>query len=177
MPHSLTVLLMLLTAGAFAARLWLVVGRATAGLADADERRDTLRAAGIVMQLCLVCNGLGFFGAARIGAVVDGVPDPAALLWDQLAVLAGTAALLELVVRAVREETVLGAESPRLAWIRALTAIVERLLPRFAWAAVGLGTVFGIASGPGIVLFLAGELALMWAFGRLALALGRARRR
>ena len=177
MAHETASLLMFTAAAVLVVRLWRVVGRATAGLPDADERSRILRTAGIIMQGCLVTNGLGFLSSARLLAEADGLSNPPAVVWHQLVVIAGTLSLLELVVRAVREETALEADDPRRAWIRALTAIVERLLPRFWWAAVGLGTVFGIASGPGIVLFLAGELLLMWGIGRVALALDRAQRR
>ena len=170
LSHGQAVTLMFVVAGAFAVRLWVAVGRATEGYSDPEDGRHVLRVAGVVMQLCLVTNGLGFLSTARIPDTFDGSPVPWGVLWDQLAVLVGTASLLELVARAVRDEAELGMEDPGKAWMRALLTITERLLPRFWWAAAGLGVVFGIASGPGVVLFLAVELLLMWVIGRFALA-------
>ena len=54
-----------------------------------------------------------------------------------------------------------------------MVVTAEKLLPRFWWAALGLGVVFGYAAGRGLLLLLAADLTLFWLVGRINLVLLR----
>ena len=78
-----------------------------------------------------------------------------------------------LVVLALQEPAVLREPTPELGAFRAMVVVAEKLLPRFWWAAAGVGVLFGCAAGPGPVLLLAIDLALFWLAGRICLLIRR----
>ena len=86
-------------------------------------------------------------------------------LRSQFSVLAGTASLMGLVVLSLSEPSILKESTPQRGMYRAMMVIVEKLLPRFWWAALGLGIVFGFADR-GATMFLAVELLLSWLIGQ-----------
>ena len=97
------------------------------------------------------------------------------LLVSHLGVLGGIASLMWLVALALQEPAVLEEPAPQLGAYRVMVVVAEKLLPRFWWAVLGFGVVFGYTAGPGPVIFLAAELTLFWLAGRISLFLQRRR--
>ena len=113
---------------------------------------------------CLLGNAMVYSKGALIEWHMQEMPNLSSLFWSQLSVLGGTASLMGLVVLSLSEPSILEETTPQRGMYRAMTIIVEKLLFRFWWAALGLGIVFGFADRGG-TLFLAVELTLMWLMG------------
>jgi len=173
LPHTLVVLSLALMAAGFGVLAHLRTAASVAkGRAGADERLVAVRGTAWIMIGVLLANALAFAKLALIDAEINS-PVPATR-WDLItthgSVLLGTGSLMGLVVLALGQPAVWAEPTPMLASTRLMVVIAERLLPRFWWAAVGLGALFGVAAGVGPVLFLAGELTLFWLVGRISLA-------
>ena len=154
-----------------------VVSKALEDRDDAAEWRQALLSVGWCMIVVLLVNAQWFVKMNlldwEVGSGVRGAR--LELLASHLGVLAGTSLLMSLVARALREPAVLAEPTPVLGAHRAMVVMVEKLLPRFWLAALGVGVVFGFACGRGLVLFMAAELTLCWAIGRVGLAVLRRR--
>jgi len=140
---------------------------------DAAEWRISLVAAGWIMVGIVLVNAQGFvkFNLMDWEVGPEGVRGTwLKLLASHLSVLAGTHSLMWLVARAIRDPAVLREPTPQLAGYRVMVTVAERQLPRFWWAALGLGVVFGYTAGRWLVVFLAADLTLFWAVGRIGLA-------
>lgn len=141
-----------------------IASRVAQEKSDASGWREALVAVAVVAQLILLMNALAFVSHVVIAA--HEMPEEGGLLERQLWLLLGTAGLMALTAAALGDESVREASSPSEAAGAALTAVVERLLVRFWWAAIGVGVVFGVAAR-GVALLLAIELTLVWVVGRV----------
>ena len=147
------------------------------GREDAAQWRGALLGASWIMVLALLVNAQGF---AKMTLMVQTVGTEGRETWLELlgwyvSVVGGTASLMWLVVRALREPVVLREPTPAMGASRVMVVVAEKLLPRFWWAALGLGAVFGYAAGSGPILLLAADLTLFWAVGRISLIVHRRR--
>ncbi|MFC1850513.1 hypothetical protein ACFL27_10010 [candidate division CSSED10-310 bacterium] len=176
MLHYLVMASLFVLAGVY---LWWihhrVVDQVVRGLEDAQEWRKALLRAGWIMILILLVNAQAF---VKMNLLVWEIGNGEAGTWvklltTHLSVLCGTGSLMWLVVLSLREPAVFEEPRPQLGTFRAMVVVTEKLLPRFWWAALGLGTVFGFAAGPGLVIFLAIELTLFWVAGRISLIIQR----
>ena len=174
MSHNSVMCLLLATAAFFIWQAYRVSGRVTRGRENAKEWRHSLMSAATLMIVILLANSTVFAKDAMSEVWrLNQSPTFLDLIGPQLSVVAGTAALMWLVVRSLRHPAVFEEPTPELGMSRTAIAIVENLLPRFWLAGLGLGVAFGFAGGRGLVLFLAVELTLSWAIGRLTLAYTR----
>ena len=177
MHYLLMASLFLVAAG----HLWWIHHRVVAQvLADRDdsaEWRPVLLGAGWIMTLIILLNAQGFMKMNLMDWQINGGESGLwlDLLGSHMSVLAGTWALMWLVVRSLRAPAVVGEPTPMLGACRMMVVTAEQLLPRFRWAALGLGVVFGYAAGRGLVLLLAADLTLFWLAGRISLAVLRRR--
>lgn len=143
----------------------------TAGRPAQDEWISQIFGPAFIMVGALFANALAFMRSAltmrEMDLMADGHWNQADYVlgasWDVIACVMGTGFLMTVVVRALDEDEVFEAEQPRGAGLRAQVIMFRRLLFRHWLAVFGLGTVFGVAAGGGVVLLLAGELTLMWA--------------
>ena len=178
MLHYLLTASLFLVAGG---HLWWihhgVVGQALAEREDSDEWRAALLGASWIMTLTILLNAQGFMKMNLIEWDVNrNASGPwLDLLGSHLSVLAGTWALMWLVVRSLREPVVVREPTPVLGACRMMVVTAEKLLPRCWWAALGLGVLFGYAAGRGLVLLLAADLTLFWLAGRINLLVLRRR--
>lgn len=143
----------------------VVTARArTAGRANAEAIMAGLLRPALPMTLALAGNALavlqGVYAQHEYGS------DPVtrstlSLVFDQIGVLIGTAALMEVVRRAlcIPLDAV---HDPTLIGLRVQIAMYEDLLGRHLLVALGIGALFGVVSGPGLAAFLACELGIMW---------------
>gem|GEM_PF-2218566 len=176
MTHRDVMFLLLATAAFFVWRACRVSSQVTQGREQAREWRYALMSAGTLTIAILLANSMAFAKEAMIAPWMEEQPPTFwELLGPQLSVVAGTASLMWLAVRALRHPSVFEEPTPELGMSRAVLVIVERLLPRFWMAVLGLGVVFGLFGGRGMVMLLAIELTLCWVMGRVLLA--RARRK
>ncbi len=170
MPRWVVVLALFAVAG-FSA--WRAVA---ASKAVPEGERGPLVGQAVVMQLVLLTNAMAFvdwvgiewWSGRHLGPAAS---SPWTLAMNQAALLIGTFGLMELVVQAVDDPRSRpdGAPVPEL-----ILVAVEKLLPRFWLAALGLATIFGVTAR-GVALLLAVELTLMWIAGRGLRAWGRGR--
>jgi hypothetical protein len=58
---------------------------------------------------------------------------------------------------------------PSHAYLYALTGITENMLSRFWLAGLGVVSLFGFIGERGLALFLAAELTIFWAVGKIGL--------
>jgi hypothetical protein len=152
-----------------------VVDQALVSRQDTAEWRRALLAGAWIMIGILTLNAQGYVKMNQIAWEISG-PTPGRgmdLLISHLGVLGGTASLMWLVALALKEPAVLEEPAPQLATYRVMVVVAEKLLPRFWWAALGFGIVFGYTAGPGPIMFLAAELTLFWLMGRISLFLQR----
>lgn len=164
MPRTTVVLLLLAVTGAAWLHCARTAWRIAEGRADGTDWRVGLLGAATLVLLVLLMNAAAFVSWAGIAAWET--PDEGSLLETQLWLLAGTAGLMSLVAAGLADPTVRAAPDPGTAVSRAFTAIVERLLFRFWWAALGLGFLFGVRAR-GVALLLAVELTLVWGVGKI----------
>ena len=175
MHYLLMASLFLVAAG----HLWWIHHRVVAQvLADRDdsaEWRPVLLGAGWIMTLIILLNAQGFMKMNLMDWQINGGESGQwlDLLSSHMSVLVGTWALMWLVVRAMRAPAVVREPTPMLGASRMMVVTAEKLLPRFWWAALGLGVLFGYAAGRGLVLLLAIDLTLFWLAGRISLHLQR----
>jgi uncharacterized membrane protein (Fun14 family) len=148
-----------------------VVGQVVEDLENAKEWRIALLRAGWIMILILLLNAQGFVKMNHLSWEfgLEGDKSLMQLLTTHLSVLVGTGSLMWLVVLALKEPSVLEEPTPQLGTFRTMVVVAEKLLPRFWWAVLGLGTIFGFAAGPGLLLFLAIDLTLFWVAGRICI--------
>lgn len=174
MPHYVIMISMFALAGGF---LWWihhgVVDRVVREKENPAEWRQALLWAGWIMILILLTNAEAF---AKMNLIewefATEVPGTwRRLFFSHLGVLVGTGSLMCLVVRALQDPSVLEETAPLLGTSRAMVVVAEKLLPRFWWAALGLGTLFGCTGGSGPIIVLAIDLTLFWAAGRVSLAI------
>jgi len=179
---EVNVLHYLLTASLFAlagGHLWWihhrVVGRVLAGREDSDQWRAALLGASWIMTLTILLNAQGFMKMNLMDWQIRGGESGPwlTLLSSHVSVLVGTWALLWLVVRSLREPAVVDEPTAMLGACRMMVVTAEKLLPRFWWAALGLGVLFGYAAGRGLVLVLAADLTLFWLIGRINMVILR----
>lgn len=118
----------------------------------------------LVMTLAVSSNGLAMLQGAYVQhefGAHDGARPALWLLLDQVAILIGTAGLMEIIRRALYIP--FGAEQDaKLIGLRVQVAMYRGLLQRHLLAALGIGAIFGAVGGPYMAAFLAGELLLMW---------------
>jgi hypothetical protein len=174
MVGLLAKLALLVAAVLIAARAALTVQERVRSRADRQEWFVHVYWPAAAMILVLAGNGLGFLQMARTEHLVNAAQASAAgddgaaqsglaLAVDQISVVAGTCLLMLMSCRALKNERIYRLPSPRTAGICAQRLLIEGLLVHHWLAVLGLGAVFGILAGPGIALFLACELTLMWA--------------
>lgn len=167
MSRTTMILLMLAVTAAATARAAYTASRIAATKQSPLDWRVALIGAPLLMQLILLMNAMAFVGWAEIAAAELG---RSSVLEDQLWLLGGTGGLMLLTAAALDDPAVRSAPDPATAAGRAYTVMVERLLVRFWWAALGLGLIFGVRAR-GVALLLAVELTLVWGIGRLTLLL------
>jgi len=152
-----------------------VVDRVLLARQGAAEWRGALLFGAWIMIGILTVNAQGYVKMNLIAWEMGGpTPGPGTgmdLLASHLGVLAGTASLMWLVALALKEPAVLKEPTPLLGAYRVMVVVAEKLLPRFWWAVLGFGVVFGYTAGPGPIVFLAAELTLFWLVGRICLML------
>ena len=132
--------------------------------ANPQEWQGAIFSPALVMTLALTANGLAFMQEVSVNQVLQ-FPDGGGtwqLLKEQLAVLSGTGLLFEIVRRALAGP-IEADDTPLVAGYRLQIRLYRRLLKEHLLAVLGVGAVFGIASGFGMAAFLACELVLMWA--------------
>lgn len=143
----------------------------TAGLSDQQEWISSLFGPAWIMVASLFANALAFMRTALVQREMDAMAEAT---WDSgrfflgasadvMACTLGTGLLMAIVVGALDDDEIYDADTPHGAGLRAQAIMFRRLLVRHWLAVFGLGTVFGVAGGSGVVLLLAGELTLMWA--------------
>jgi len=139
---------------------------------DGEYRRAVVGAASIMLGI-LLTNALAFSKLNLIDWEFSGQVSGTRweLLTSHASVLLGTASLMWLVTLATREPVVWAEQTPMRAATRTWVVIAEKLLPRFWWAALGLGALFGVVVGVGPILHLAVGLTFFWVVGRISLAL------
>lgn len=150
-----------------------VVDRVLRQRPDAAQWRGALLSAAWITIGILTVNAQGYVKMNLIAWEI-GAPTPGRgmdLLVSHLGVLGGTASLMWLVALALKEPAVLEEPAPQLGAYRVMVVVAEKLLPRFWWAVLGFGVVFGYTAGPSPVIFLAAELTLFWLAGRISLFL------
>ncbi|MDJ0705020.1 MAG: hypothetical protein QNJ46_17195 [Leptolyngbyaceae cyanobacterium MO_188.B28] len=166
--HTLLMNLLLLLTGFFIYRVCRIVARVTKHQPAAQQWRDNLRFIGIIMTVCLLANAMAYGKGALILWHMEEEPTMGSLVRTQASVLLGTASLMWLVGAGLADPSILQESTPQRGMYRAMTVIVEQLLFRFWWAAIGFGIVFGVADR-GATLLLAIELTFCWAMGQALL--------
>ena len=163
MENSLAKSLLLLFALIYLAWQYLTASQQVIGQPNEQELKQALFMPALVMTLSLAANGLAFMQEAYILNEFGFAEEPSKfnLLRDQFSILVGTGCLFEVVRRALQIRIGEG-ERPQVVGLRVQITMYRRLFKKHLWAVLGMGMVFGIASGPGMALFLGGELALMW---------------
>ena len=135
--------LLLLPTGFFIYRVWRVAATVSHGHRQASEWRFNLRWMGIVMILCLFGNAMVYSKGALISWNMQEVRTLWSFFRSQISVLLGTASLMGLVVLSLSDPSILKESPPQRGMYRALIVIVEKLLLRFWWAALGLDDGLG----------------------------------
>lgn len=163
---------LLIIAGlAFCAWSWVTVERRLAlARPKRQEWLGALLMPAIIMILALTANALAFLSEAMLTQEMEwmdgarGVEPPS--WWEmfrtQLSVVGGTCMLMWMVRSALTRDEIYEGEHPRVAGVIAQKHMIQNLVIRHWLAVIGLGVVFGVASGPGIVMLLAIELSIMW---------------
>ncbi|WP_299493258.1 hypothetical protein [Acaryochloris sp. IP29b_bin.137] len=163
--HTYAMNLLLILTGFFIYRAWQVAGVVSQGQPQVKDWRFHLRWISIVMLLCLLNNAMVYSKGALIAWNIQETRSLWSFLRSQFSVITGTSSLMGLVIMSLSEPSILKESTPQRGMYRAMMVIVEKLLPRFWWAVLGLGIVFGFAD-PGATLFLAVELLLFWLMGQ-----------
>lgn len=179
MPRWMVVTAMLALAGVCVWRAAVAARQVTAGREDAADCRRALVSAAAIMVLILLVNASAFISWIEIEwwmwqdhmDETGAPPSRWTLVYDQFALLFGSAALMWLTVAAIRDKRAIECDV-RLMGPTVMLIIVEKLLPRFWLAALGVGAIFGVFA-PGAALLLAVELTLCWIIGRIGLSAQR----
>ena len=165
MSHGFMIIAILVLAGISISLAFFTASKVTDNLENKGEWKAALLRAVILMDLILLVNATGFVSVAEIDSIDQ---NRWHILENQFWLLIGTASLMALGEAAIRDPWVLDTSKPKITTARVFVRIMEKLLFRFWWAALGLGLIFGFRAR-GIALLLATELTASWIAARLIL--------
>ncbi len=176
MSRWMVVTAMLALAGVCVWRAAVAARQVTAEREDAADCRGALISGAAITVLILLANAMAFISQIEVQwwtwqDHMAEAPSRWTLVWDQAALLFGSAGLMWLTVAAIRNPRAIECD-PRLMAPNVMLIMVEKLLPRFWLAALGVIAIFGVFAR-GVALLLAVELTLSWIIGRVGLAVQR----
>jgi len=146
------------------------------GNPDKDELIQSIYLPALIMTLALAANALAFMQMLNLemmmemnrevfrpdGSIESSGISQLSVLRKQLSIIIGTGLLMLIIRNAIDRDYHDDSDPPRVIGVKVQMEMYKNLMVRHWWAVIGVGAVFGVITGPGVVLLLALELTIMW---------------
>lgn len=172
MPRWALIWLLFLVAAEVVWRFWRRTGREVRRFPDYADSLMALRGMLLFLVAVMLLNALAMVSDTVVGPwerVANQPPTLRDILPGQLGLLLGTWGVFSLLAASITKGVF--AHPPDQAPLRGVVSALEALLKRMALPILGFGTLFGVAGEGFVVVVLAVEILLVWAFLRVQLLL------